>query len=258
LGDVGGKAYIQLGDTRTQAGHPIGEWYVLKTDGIFQSQQEIDAYVNKNGAKIEPWAQPGDIKFIDVDGDGSINFDKDRTYSGTPWPKIQGGLIWDATFRNFNFAMQWYGVAGNKVYDRPYYNIARLGPNDNQAYLKGTEPWTEQNHSTTTPRIGIVNPGHPDDGLQNNALPQTDRWLESGSYLRLRNIEVGYTVGADYLNRIGFASARIYIGAQNLLTITKYKGLDPDIVGPNIFERGLDYGQYPALRIYTVGVQFGF
>ena len=89
-------------------------------------------------------------------------------------------------------------------------------------------------------------------------MPQTDRWLESGSYLRLRNIEVGYTVGADYLNRIGFASARIYIGAQNLLTITKYKGLDPDIVGPNIFERGLDYGQYPALRIYTVGVQFGF
>jgi TonB-linked SusC/RagA family outer membrane protein len=257
LGDIGDKSYIQLGDTRTQAGHSIGEWYVLKTAGIFQNQQEIDAYVDKNGQKIEPWAQAGDIKYVDVDGDGTINFDKDRTWAGSPWPKLQGGLIWDAMYKNFNFSMQWYGVTGNKLYDRPLYNMDKLGPNDNQAYRAGIQPWTSQNPSTDIPRIGIVSPGHPDDGLQNNALPQTDRWLENGSYLRLRILEIGYTFPGSKLSHIGFSSARVYLSGQNLLTFTKYKGLDPDIVGPNIFERGLDNGQYPALRIYSLGIQFG-
>jgi hypothetical protein len=255
---VGDKLYIQLGDTRTQAGHPIGEWYVLKTGGIFQSQQEIDAYVNKNGEKIQPAAKPGDIRYIDVDGDGVLNFDKDRTYAGTPWPKLEAGLVGDGSFKNFTFAMQWYGLFGNKLYNRPLYNLDKLGPNDNQAYRSGIQPWTPQNPNTDIPRIGIVSPGAPDDGLQNNALPQTDRWLESGSYVRLKNIEIGYALSGDYLKKIGFTTARIYLSGQNLITITDYKGLDPDIVGPNIFERGLDNGQYPALRIYTIGIQFGF
>jgi TonB-linked SusC/RagA family outer membrane protein len=257
LGDIGDKNYIQLGDTRTMAGHPIGEWYVLKTAGIFQTQQEIDNYIGKTGQKLQPSAKPGDVIFVDVDEDGTINFDKDRTWAGTPWPKLQLGLSWDGTYKSFNLAMQWYGVFGNKIYDRPLYNLDKLGPNDNQAYRNGIQPWTAQN-SGNLPRIGIVAPGSPDDGLQNNSLPQTDRWLESGSYVRLKIIEIGYTFGKSQLSRIGFNSARVYLSGQNLITITKYKGLDPDIVGPNIFERGLDNGQYPALRIYSLGVQFGF
>src|SRR5690606_31236780 len=129
---------------------------------------------------------------------------------------------------------------------------------DNQAYRKGLTPWTTANPNTETPRIGIIAPGSPDEGLQNNSLPQSDRWLEDGSYLRLRNLEIGYTLPDNYMNRIGFKNARIYVSGQNLLTITKYKGLDPDITGVNIFERGLDAGQYPSLRIYSVGLQFGF
>jgi hypothetical protein len=153
--------------------------------------------------------------------------------------------------------MQWYAVFGNKLYDRPLYNLDKLGPNDNQAYRKGIQPWTAQNPGNL-PRIGIIAPGSPDDGLQNNSLPQTDRWLESGSYVRLRVIELGYTFKKEQLSTIGFTSARVYLSGQNLLTFTKYKGLDPDIVGPNIFERGLDNGQFPSLRILAIGVQFGF
>jgi len=257
LGDIGDKNYIQLGDTRTMADHPIGEWYLLHTAGIFQTQQQIDAYIGKTGQKLQPWSKPGDVIFVDVDQDGTINFDKDRTWSGTPWPKVQLGLAWDGTFKNFSLAMQWYAVFGNKLYDRPLYNLDKLGPNDNQAYRKGIQPWTAQN-AGNLPRIGIIAPGSPDDGLQNNSLPQTDRWLESGSYVRLRVIELGYTFKKEQLSTIGFTSARVYLSGQNLLTFTKYKGLDPDIVGPNIFERGLDNGQFPSLRILAIGVQFGF
>ncbi len=258
LGDIGDKLYIGIGDTRTLAGHPIGEWYVLKTAGIFQSQQEVDGYTNKQGKKIQPSAKPGDIKYVDFDGDGKLDFDKDRTFSGSPWPKIQAGLVWDASYRNFTFSMQWYGVFGNKLYNRPLYNLDKLGPNDNQAYRRGIQPWTAGNTNTNIPRLGIVSPGHNDDGLQFNALPQSDRWLESGSYIRLRNLQLGYFLPGSFLSKAGFNSAQIYLSGQNLLTSTKYKGLDPDITGVNIFERGLDNGQYPALRIYSIGLQFKF
>ncbi len=259
LGNLGeGKTYIQLGDARTEIGRSIGEWYVLKTAGIFQNQQQIDAYVNKTGEKIQPDAKPGDIKYLDVDNDGTLNFDKDRSYVGSPWPKFEAGLIWNGSYKSFTFSMQWYGVSGNKLYNRPLYNMDKLGPTDNQAYRKGIQPWTAQNSNSSIPRIGIVTPGNPDQGLLNNALPQTDRWLEDGSYLRLRNLEVGFAVPDYYINRIGFKNGRIYVSGQNLLTLTKYKGLDPDVTGVNIFERGLDAGQYPALRIYSIGLQFGF
>jgi hypothetical protein len=230
----------------------------MKTDGIFQSQEEIDAYVGKDGQLIEPWAKPGDIKYVDVDGNDTINFDKDRYFAGSPWPKCEAGLTWDAAYKNFTFSMQWYGVFGNKVYNRPLYNLDRLGPSDDQAYRAGIQPWTPENPNTDIPRIGHSTSQQPDQGLVYNAIPQSDRWLESGTYVRLRNVELGYNFSADLLDHIGFTSARLYVSGQNLFTITEYKGLDPDITGPNIFERGLDYGQYPALRIYSVGLQFGF
>jgi TonB-dependent starch-binding outer membrane protein SusC len=256
LGNLGaGKTFQQIGDARTQVGRSIGEWYVARMDGIFQSQQEVDAYINKNGDKIQPDAKPGDIRYLDVDGDGHWDANKDRSYAGSPWPDFEGGLQWNIAYKNISLSMQWYGVFGNKIYDRPRYFLDRFLTNAD--YRNGIEPWTATNHSTTTPRIGVDNNGL-DRGLVDNAIPQSDRWLESGTYVRLRNVEIGYNIAPKALGRIGFRSARIYVSGQNLLTITKYKGLDPDITGPNIFERGLDYGQYPSLRILSAGVQFGF
>ncbi len=256
LGNLGaGRTFQQIGDARTEVGRSIGEWYVARTNGIFQSQAEVDAYVNKAGTKIQPDAKAGDIRYLDVDGDGTFDANKDRSYAGSPWPDFEGGLLLNFSYKNFNLTMQWYGVFGNKVYDRPRFFLDRFLTNAD--YRKGIQPWTPENHSTTTPRIGVDNNGL-DRGLVDNAIPQSDRWLESGTYVRLRNLELGYTFSNKYLKPIGFKSARIYVSGQNLLTLTKYKGLDPDITGPNIFERGLDYGQYPALRILSAGLQFGF
>lgn len=245
--------YTQIGDARTQLGRAIGEWYVLQTDGIFQSQAEIDAYVNKSGQKIQPWAKPGDIKYLDSDGDGVLNTDKDRVFAGSPWADFELGAIFNASYKNFTLNMQWYAVVGNQIYNRPRYQVDRMDQNTN--FRKGASPWTPQNPNTGMPRAAI---GAPDQGIQFNVLPQTDRWLESGSYLRLRNIELGYMLPRTLLSRIGFTSARVFVSGQNLITITGYSGLDPDITGVNIFERGLDNGQYPALRILSAGIHFGF
>jgi TonB-dependent starch-binding outer membrane protein SusC len=253
LGDTS-VTYKQLGDARTQIGRSIGEWYVLKTDGLFQSQAEVDNHVNKNGEKLQPWAKPGDIRYIDSDGNGVLDTDKDRVFAGSPWPDFEAGLVLNGSYKNFTFAMQWYGVAGNKLYNRPRLNVDRMDQNTN--FRKGINPWTPQNTNTDFPRVAISTPG--DQGIAFNTLPFTDRWLESGSYLRLRNIEIGYSIPKSVLGNIGFNSIRVFASGQNLFTFTKYTGLDPDITGVNIFERGLDNGQYPALRIFSAGVNFGF
>jgi hypothetical protein len=128
----------------------------------------------------------------------------------------------------------------------------------NTNFRKGATFWTPQNPSNEWPRAAIRATSATDQGLDDNINAQTDRWLESGSYLRLRNIEIAYTFSRSALERIGFNNSRVFINGQNLLTFTKYKGLDPDITGVNIFERGLDNAQYPALRIISAGVSFGF
>ena len=250
LGNLGaGRNYIQLGDARTETGRAIGEWYVLQTDGIFQNQTEIDAH------KIQPWAKPGDIRFVDVDRNGTFDTNLDRAYAGSPWPKLQGGLVWNGSYNKINFSMQLYGLYGNKIYNRARLITDRFSENAN--YRRGITPWTPQNPNTDVPRIAL-NVNGADRGIVDNARPDTDRWLEDGSYLRLRNVQVGYNLPTALIGRIGVQSANIYLSGQNLLTFTKYTGLDPDVTGVNIFERGLDAGQYPALRILSAGVQFGF
>jgi TonB-linked SusC/RagA family outer membrane protein len=248
LGNIGSKTYIQLGDARTQIGRSIGEWYVLKTDGLFQSQKEIDDH------KVQPWAKPGDIRYVDADGNGVLDLDKDRVFVGSPWADVETGLVLNGSYKNFTLGMQWYAVFGNQIYNRPRYTIDRADQNTN--YRSGIQPWTPQNPNTDFPRIAISTPS--DQGIAYNVLPFSDRWLESGSYVRLRNLELAYTLPARSLRSLGFSGGRVYVSGQNLFTFTKYTGLDPDITGVNIFERGLDNGQYPAQRIISVGVNFGF
>ena len=244
--------YTQLGDARTQLNRSIGEWYVLKTAGIFQTAAEVDAHKGKTGQVLQPWAQPGDIRYIDVDNDGTLDLDKDRYYAGSPWADWESGLLLNFFYKNFSLNMQWYAVVGNKLYNRPRYNVDRMDQNTN--FREGATFWTTQNTGSGWPRAAM---GAPDQGIQYNVLPQSDRWLENGSYLRLRNLEIAYNMSNATLKRIGLKDSRIFLSGQNLLTITKYEGLDPDIVGVNIFERGLDNGQYPALRIISLGIRFG-
>ncbi|WP_225986754.1 TonB-dependent receptor [Rufibacter sp. LB8] len=246
-----GRNYIQTGITRTQVGRSLGEWFLLKTDGLFQSQAEVDTYKNAAGTIIQPNAKPGDIRFIDVNGDGQIT-DDDRAFVGSPWPTLQTGAQFNAAYKGFTVNVQLIGVFGNQVF-----NGVRqvLDSYQNTNFRRDVNPWRPDNTNTTDPRIGI-NEGDP--GLTQNAVFGSDRWLSSGSYVRLRNIELGYAIPTALTNRVGVQTARLFVSGQNLLTITDYDGLDPDVVGNGIQERGFDAGNWPSNRIFSFGMQLEF
>jgi len=237
---------------RAQVGHSIGEWYVIKTDGIFKSQEEINNYVGKDGTLIQPDARPGDIKYIDANGDGTIN-NNDRQFNGSPWPTLQAGAQFNGSYKNFNINIQLVGVFGNRIYN----DIRRvLDSYQLTNFRKDIDPWSSSNPNGSDPRLAVDVPADP--GVSLNNMAQTSRWLEDGSYVRLRNIEIGYSFPDNTLMKTGISNVRVYISGQNLVTITKYKGLDPDVQGTGIITRGFDAGNWPASRIYSVGLQFGF
>ena len=245
------KDYIQSGNTRTQVGRSMGEYFVLKTDGIFQTQAEIDAH--KAQRLI---AKPGDIRYVNfVDGgtEDDIN-DKDRVFAGSAFPKFTSGLQFNSRFKSFNLSMQFYGAFGHKLYNDVRRDLDSYG---NSNYRKAINPWTPTNTDTEFPRLGYQ--FGTDRGIESNARGNSDRWVENGSFLRLRNVELGYSLPTQWISKASFSSARIYVSGQNLFTITKYSGLDPDVVGANAnLEPGVDNGNYPSSRIISFGVSVGF
>lgn len=246
-----GIDYIQTGLTRSKVGQPLGQWFLLKTDGIFQSQAEIDSH-NVNGTLIQPFAKPGDIKYIDVNNDGSIT-DTDRDFSGSsPWPTLQTGAQFGVNYKGFDLSAQFVGIFGNEIYN----GVRRdLDSYQNTNFRSDVSPWTPTNTNTNDTRIGIAT---GDQGIVDNARFSSDRWLEDGSYIRLRNLQLGYSFNKNLLDKIGMTNFRVYGTAQNLFTITKYSGLDPDVQGNGILERGLDNGNWPASRIFSLGLTVEF
>ncbi len=246
-----GIDYIQTGLTRSRVGESLGEWYLLQTDGIFQNQAEIDAHANE-GNLIQPFARPGDIRYVDVDGDGQIT-DQDRTFTGeSPWPTLQLGGQLGLAYDNFDLSAQFVGVFGNQLFN----SVRReLDSYQNTNFRADVSPWTPENTNTEDPRIGVAT---NDQGLVDNARFNSDRWLESGSYFRLRSLQVGYTLPRAPLARMNISSLRISLSAQNLFTLTKYSGLDPDVQGNGILERGVDAGNWPSSRIVSAGLNLGF
>jgi TonB-linked SusC/RagA family outer membrane protein len=243
---------------RAQVGHSIGQWYVIKTAGVFHSQQEITSYVNKSGQVIQPNAKPGDVKYVDANGDGAID-DKDRQYAGSPWPTLQAGLQFNASYHHFTLGIQLVGVFGYKIYDDVRHVLDSYQLTN---FRKDINPWSTGNPNGSDPRLAVDVPADPTVSFNN--MVQTSRWLENGSYVRLRNIELGYAFPVDRLSNLGISNARVYISGQNLLTLTKYKGLDPDIqgnadaTGNRILQRGFDTGNWPPSRVLSAGVQFDF
>lgn len=237
---------------RAPVGYSIGEWYVIKTAGIFQSQDQINNYKNKNGQVIQPNAKPGDVIYVDANGDGQINND-DRQYDGSPWPTLQAGLQFNASYQQFTFNIQFVGVFGNKIYD----DVRRsLDAYELTNFRSDIDPWSPTHTNTNDPRLAVDQPSDPT--VATNSMAQTDRWLENGSYVRLRNLEIGYNFSRNMLGRIGFTNTRLYVSGQNLFTITKYKGLDPDVQGTGIIARGFDAGNWPSSRIISIGLQGDF
>lgn len=244
-----GRNNIFVGNTVTEIGQPIGMWFVLETDGIFQSQEEVDNYRDADGENIiQPNARPGDIRFKDHSGDGQIT-NVDKKVVGSPWPDFELGLNMGASYKNFGFSMNWFGAFGATVYNSMRSVVDRF--DDNSNYRAGIQPWTPENPNTDVPRAYY--------GSTLNSRGDTDRWLEDGSFMRLKYVSLSYTIPTAIVKRIGFSNAQVSISGQNLLTFTKYTGLDPEFNNANnIYERGVEGFAYPNLKMYSLGLQFGF
>jgi TonB-linked SusC/RagA family outer membrane protein len=235
------------GNTVTREGNAVGMWYVLQTDGLFQNQDEIQNYKNSQGQVIMPNALPGDIRFKDINDDGQIT-NEDKDIVGSPWPEFEMGLNAGAEYKGFDFSMNWIGSHGATVYNGFRSTVDRF--DDNSNYRTGIQPWTPENPNTDFPRIV--------KGTTLNARGDSDRFLESGDFIRLKYIGFGYNLPKDVLQHAGIASARFTLSAQNVITFTKYKGLDPEFSNGNIFERGVDIGAFPNLKTFSFGVEFSF
>ena len=229
--------------TRGENGHPFPFFYGYKTDGIFQNQAEIDAYVNKDGALIMPDAAPGDVRFVDVNGDGVFNED-DRTDIGNGMPKWTGGLNFSAAFRGLDFYMLWQGTYGNDILD-----VTRrtdISESNLPAYMLGR--WTGEGTSNTLPRFVRGD---------NVNWQMSDLYVQDGSYLRLKNIQLGYTLPESLTRKILISQLRLYVAAENLLTLTNYRGFDPEISSGGT-SLGVDYGVYPQARTFLFGINLKF
>ena len=226
--------------TRTEVGRSIGEFYLFKTDGIFQNQGEVDAH------GVQPNAQPGDLRFVDVNNDGELN-DDDRTFVGSGIPDFEYGLTFNATYKNLDFSLFFQGSQGNEIYNGTKVFLYRRQGDDKNFSSDLLNAWTPNNTDTSVPRVSML------DANQN--IRPSDYFMEDGSYLRLKNIQLGYSFGSGSKM---FSSARVYVAAENVLTITGYDGYDPGNTGYQQFSRGVDVGLYPLSRNLMMGVQLKF
>jgi TonB-linked SusC/RagA family outer membrane protein len=228
--------------TRFQEGYAIGYFIGYETDGVFQTQAEIDnSPVKQDGAK------PGDLKYVDQNGDGKISFgdDLDKKELGSPIPTVTLGYNLNIRYKGFDFAGNIYAALGQEIVR----NYERQQPYANQlAY--NINRWTGPNSTNENPRLTT--------SLNTNNV-FSDYYVEKGSFARLKNVQLGYTITSKHLQKLKISSSRIYIAANNLVTITNYRGYDPDIGSSGgALGAGIDYGFYPQARTFMTGISIKF
>jgi TonB-linked SusC/RagA family outer membrane protein len=227
----------------TQEGSPIASFYGWETDGLFQTQQEVD-----NHAFQSSGTAPGDIRFKDLNGDGVVNAE-DQTIIGNPWPKFIYGFNGSLSYKNFDFRVQLNGVAGNEIFAG--YKFRTEGSNFfNYTRNVWENRWTGPGTSNTVPRVNTDDP--------NNNMRSSEYYLENGSYLRVRNIQMSYKFPENVFNDA--ATVSIYASVQNAFTFTNYPGFDPELGtnnSSNPLYVGIDETIYPVPRIYTIGLKVG-
>lgn len=259
------RNFIDSGQARTEPGRSLAEFYLRKTDGIFRTQEEIDNYVTKgnhvpgpNEDKVPAGTpimiegkrpQLGDVKYLDLNDDGQIT-DIDRDYCGSPWAKMQMSLVLNAEWKHFDFSMMWNGQFGNKIYNVSRWQGRLFADNSNYIrFEKGEEPY-QVNPNSNTPRIIYGDFRNSRDA---------DRFLENGSYFRMKNISIGYNFKQKWLTNLGVEKLRLFATGSNLITITGYSGLDPDFKGANsCWNSGTDSFAYPNTRSVMFGLDLTF
>lgn len=272
----------------TKVGGPVGEFYGYRSAGIFQTQKEIDALndaaVAKYGAGsvYQPTsgpggsAVPGDRKFVDLNHDGRITADSDQTALGSPIPKLFGGVTFDGSYKNWDFSLFFYGTYGNKIYNYQERTLESFSSTTGSVGLENIGVKYYQNAWTAA--NGSNRYAHIDANEFNANTRPSDVYVEDGSYLRLRNLTIGYTVPLKTSGAFA-PKIRVYFTAQNLFTITKYSGADPEIGQPQGTDAqntavigtsaqgsmvrgstgsGIDVGTYPTSRFYTFGFNVTF
>ncbi len=240
------REFFTQWNTRSYVGEPIGEWYLIETDGLFRSMEQVFAHVDQNGNMIQPNAQPGDIRYVDANEDGVIT-DADRVHSGSPWPKLQLGANASVQWKGIDLQVQLAGAFGHKVFNGPRSGFDRF--DDNSNYRADYDAWSPDNPNAKDPR-----PIYQDS---RNTRGDQDRWLEDGSYLRVKQMALGYSLPSSMLGEVA-DQVRLFINAQNLITITGYTGLDPEFRNSSIWERGFDYGAFPNPKAFSFGAQITF
>lgn len=243
----GGSTNQNITTSETKAGYPIGGYWLISTAGYFNSQEEVDAYA-KDGKKIQPAAEPGDIKFVDANNDGVIN-DDNRVFQGSPFPDFTFALNGNMRYKNFDLSIGLQGVLGNKIYNATRQTLEDVTKGSN--FLASClDYWTPENKNASHPRLTWDDPNR-------NTRAESDRYLENGSYLRLRSVQLGYTFPQTWFKG-AIQHARVYINAENLFTITSYSGYSPDVNADNANYRGFDNFIYPTNRTFMLGLNVTF
>ena len=233
--------------TRGSIGLPFPYFYGYQTDGIFQNMDEVNAHTNANGELLQPKAAPGDIRFKDLDGNGVID-DADRTMLGKGMPDWTFGLNLGFEWKGLDFNILLQGQAGCEIFnvtrrtDLYYINLPKSILNR----------WTGEGSTNEYPRFMFDSP--------NENYRVSDMWIEDGSFLRARNVQLGYTLPQKWTTKVGISRLRVFVMAENLFTLTNYTGCDPEVIGGNGFgtEAGIDRGVYPQSRTYSVGLNLTF
>ncbi|NDW11049.1 TonB-dependent receptor [Dysgonomonas sp. 520] len=237
-----GDVPMYFGTQTHTVGKSIGAFYGYVTNGIFQNWDEVNSYaVQKPAQEGGQGTSPGDIRFKDLDNNGVID-DNDRTFLGNPTPSWIFSMNNSFNFCNFDLQIYFQGVAGNKIYNGTRSSLENMSTVTNQS-VKVLDRWTGEGTSNFIPRAVYADP--------NNNNRVSDRYIENGSYLRLKNVTFGYTLPEKTLSRIFLSNARFFVSAQNLLTFTRYSGFDPEV-------SGLDSGSYPMTRTISFGLDVKF
>jgi len=244
----GGMVDTGVYATKTEVGHPIGSFYLYQMDGIFQNATDVltSAYQGKG-------IQPGDVKYVDQNNDNVID-SKDRVYVGSAMPDVTAGLNLSGNYKGFDMLVFFQGAFGQKVFSQVNYDIEGFYRGFNVTERYYLEHWTGEGTSNTQPRASWA--------AKSNNVKASTRFLEDASYVRLKNLQIGYTI--PNTKKLKIQTVRIYVGATNLLTFTKYSGLDPEMtVSLNSASEGdrangIDWGTYPVAKSYTFGLNVTF
>ncbi|WP_317469967.1 SusC/RagA family TonB-linked outer membrane protein [Bacteroides hominis] len=232
---------------QTAEGEPLNSYYLIKTNGIFQSDAEAAAYVDKNGKRIQPNAVAGDLKFIDYNNDGKID-DKDRQYCGSATPKTTYSFSFGATYKKFSFSAMFQGVGGAQAFYAAKSVILSDADGNFNRVKDILNAWSPTNTSSNIPRLSMNDPN-------SNFSTASDWYLESASYLRLKNLTLSYDL-TDVLQKWSHLKERnsrmsVYFSGENLFTITDYSGMDPEC-------GGWDAMKYPVSRVFSFGVKLTY